>query len=83
MKGFKNIYSLANIAACLKDTKVYATPLQTTTNYMRCYATIDQAKNEWAYLLGYNSYDEAVTIGNETATPKELQVIMSRVSDRF
>lgn len=48
MQGFKNIFSLANIAYALTDTKSYASRSWTVngvtpTNYMMCYRTLDAA----------------------------------------
>jgi hypothetical protein len=44
MQSFKNVFSLANIAKALTDTKSYASRSWTVnTNYMMCYRTLDAA----------------------------------------
>ncbi len=80
MQGFKNIFSLANIAYALTDTKSYASRSWTVngvtpTNYMMCYRTLNAA-------IEFAGVDVDSNFASDYTT-KEVQVMVENYFDQI
>ena len=80
MQGFKNIFSLANIAYALTDTKSYASRSWTVngvtpSNYMMCYRTLDAA-------IEFAGVDVDSNFASDYTT-KEVQVMVENYFDQI
>jgi len=80
MQGFKNIFSLANIAYALTDTKSYASRSWTVngvtpTNYMMCYRTLNAA-------IEFADVDVDSNFASDYTT-KEVQVMVENYFDQI